>query len=177
MVWRFGEKILNSQCLSVAVARAQGASTPPTLRSPATRIPKHGPRSMNGILPILRCLWGKLVKGSIKQGNYSLRRHPKLTIPQAVIGQRWATVNSSVTILHPDLPPMYVWPIYQHSHHHKSNRQKAWPLCTQIWDLCMYDPYTSTHTIIRVTAKKRDHLAPRFGTSVCMTHIPALTPS
>ena len=30
----------------------------------------------------------------------------------------------------------------------------------------MYDPYTSTHTIIRVTVKKRDHLAPRFATSV-----------
>ena len=43
---------------------------------------------------------------------------------------------------------MNVWPIYQHSHHHKSNCQKAWPSCTQIWD-----PY------------------------VCMTHITALTPS
>ena len=31
-----------------------------------------------------------------KQGNYSLRRPPKLTIPQAVIGQRWATVNSNL---------------------------------------------------------------------------------
>merc|ERR1712004_883592 len=31
---------------------------------------------------------------------------------------------------------------------------------------CMYDPYTSTHTIIRVTAKKRPLLTPRFGT--CM---------
>ena len=30
----------------------------------------------------------------------------------------------------------------------------------------MYDPYTSTHTIITVTAKKRDQLTPRFGT--CM---------
>ena len=27
-----------------------------------------------------------------EQGNYSLRRPPKLTIPEAVIGQRWATV-------------------------------------------------------------------------------------
>ena len=43
--------------------------------------------------------------------------------------------NNINTILHPDLGP-----------------------------LCMYDPYTSTHTIIRVTVKKRDHLAPRFGT-------------
>merc|ERR1711978_470405 len=33
----------------------------------------------------------------------------------------------------------------------------------------MYDPYTSTHTIITVTVKKRDHLAPRFATSVCWT--------
>ena len=31
-----------------------------------------------------------------EQGNYSLRRPPKLTIPQAVIGQRWATVNSNL---------------------------------------------------------------------------------
>ena len=31
---------------------------------------------------------------------------------------------------------------------------------------CMYDPYTSTHTIIRVTVKKRQQLTPRFGT--CM---------
>merc|ERR1711873_80760 len=65
-------------------------------------------------------------------------------------------------------------PIYQHSHHHKSNCQKASTSCTQIWHLCMYDPYTSTHTIIRVTVKFRHQLAPRFGTSVCMTHIPAL---
>ena len=32
----------------------------------------------------------------LKQGNYSLRRPPKLTIPQAVIEQRWATVNSNL---------------------------------------------------------------------------------
>merc|ERR1712218_462887 len=62
--------------------------------------------------------------------------------------------------------PLYVRPIYQHSHHHKSNRQKASTSCTQIWHLSMYDPYTSTHTIIRVTAKKRQHLAPRLGTSI-----------
>ena len=31
---------------------------------------------------------------------------------------------------------------------------------------CMYDPYTSIYTIIRVTVKKRHHLTPRFGT--CM---------
>ena len=31
-----------------------------------------------------------------EQGNYSLRRPPKLTIPQAVIEQRWATVNSNL---------------------------------------------------------------------------------
>ena len=30
----------------------------------------------------------------------------------------------------------------------------------------MYDPYTSTQTIIRVTVKKRHHLAPRFGTYI-----------
>ena len=48
----------------------------------------------------------------------------------------------------PKIWHLYVWPIYQHSHHHKSNCPKAWPACTQIWD-----PY------------------------VCMTHIPALTPS
>ena len=31
-----------------------------------------------------------------KQGNYSLRRPPKLSIPQAVIGRRWAAVNSNL---------------------------------------------------------------------------------
>ena len=31
-----------------------------------------------------------------EQGNYSLRRPPKLTIPQAVIGRRWAAVNSNL---------------------------------------------------------------------------------
>ena len=39
----------------------------------------------------------------LKQGNYSLRRPPKLTIPQAVIGQRLAT---SVCMTHiPALTP------------------------------------------------------------------------
>ena len=33
------------------------------------------------------------------------------------------------------------------------------------------DPYSSNQTIIIVTAKKRDQLAPRFGTSVCWTPI------
>merc|ERR1712004_662511 len=58
-----------------------------------------------------------------------------------------------------------------------SNRQKASTAHPQICHLCMHDPYTSTHTIIRVTAKKRQQLTPRFATSVCMTHITALTPS
>ena len=35
---------------------------------------------------------GDSVKAKSKQGNYSLRRPPKLVIPKAVIGQRWATV-------------------------------------------------------------------------------------
>ena len=43
---------------------------------------------------------------------------------------------------------------------------------------CMYDPYPSTHTIITVTAKKCDYVAPRLGT--CMYGIydpyPAPTP-
>merc|ERR1712209_271620 len=39
-------------------------------------------------------------------------------------------------------------------------------LLTPRFGTCMYDPYTSTHTIIRVTAKKRHLLTPRFGT--CM---------
>ena len=52
----------------------------------------------------------------LKQGNYSLRRPPKLTIPQAVIGQRWLLLIQTCTSKH----------------------------------VCMY---------------------------VCMTHIPALTPS
>merc|ERR1712163_79497 len=99
---------------------------------------------------------------------------------------------------------MYVRPIYQHSHHHKSNCQKASLACPQIWDLyvlpiyqhshhhkgnrqraspanprfgtSMYDPYTNTHTIIRVTAKKLHLLPPDLG-PLCMTHIPTLTPS
>merc|ERR1712004_862949 len=66
----------------------------------------------------------------------------------------------------PDLPPLHIGPIYQHSHHHKSNRQKASTAHPQICHLCMYDPYTSTHTIIRVTAKKRQQLTSRFATSV-----------
>ena len=41
----------------------------------------------------------------------------------------------------------------------------------QIWHLCVLEPYGSIKTIIRVTAKKRDQLAPRFGTSVCWTSI------
>merc|ERR1711889_2689 len=73
--------------------------------------------------------------------------------------------------------PMYVRPIYQHSHHHKSNCQIPSPACTQIWDLCVLDPYNSIHTIIRVTVKFCHQLAPRFGTSVCWTPITALTPS
>merc|ERR1711873_46170 len=64
---------------------------------------------------------------------------------------------------------------HHHHHHHQSNCQIPLPACTQIWHLCVLDPYNSTHTIIRVTVKFRYQLAPRFGTSVCMTHIPALT--
>ena len=56
-------------------------------------------------------------------------------------------------------------------------RQKRWPDCTLIWHLCELDPYSSIQTIIRVTAKKRDQLAPRFGTSVCWTPIAAFKPS
>ena len=53
----------------------------------------------------LWCCWSFLKKSEhllmvplklCQQGNYSLRRPPKLTIPQAVIGQRWATVNSNL---------------------------------------------------------------------------------
>merc|ERR1711873_25695 len=100
--------------------------------------------------------------------------------------------------------PMYVGPIYQHSHHHKSNCQIPSPACTQIWDPCMYDPYTSTHTIITVTVKKCHHSPPDLPplcdpyTSIhsiitvtvkkclpsppdlpplCVTHIPALIKS
>ena len=151
-----------------------------------------------------------------EQGNYSLRRPPKLIIPKIFTKQRWATVyrfmcnsickskqaymtrakvmsslrdkiNQKLLTFKrtpspwparcPQIWHLYVWPIYQHSHHHKSNCQKAWPACTQICHLCVLDPYSSIQTIIRVTAKKRDQLAPRFATSVCMTHIPTLTPS
>ena len=40
----------------------------------------------------------------------------------------------------------------------------------------MYDPYTSTHTIITVTVKKCHHSPPDLP-PLCMTHIPALIPS
>ena len=70
---------------------------------------------------------------------------------------------------------LYVRPIYQHSHHHKSNCQKTSP-ATPGFATSMYDPYTSTHTIIRVTAKKRHLLPPDLG-PLCMTHIPTLTQS
>merc|ERR1711952_28612 len=89
-----------------------------------------------------------------------------------------------------------------HTHHHKSNCQKPSPI-TPRFGTCMYDPYTSTHTIIRVTVKKRDpqiwhlYVIPIYQhshhhksncqkaspvctqiwhLSVCMTHIPALLP-
>ena len=68
-------------------------------------------------------------------------------------------------------------PQEHHSHQNHSNRQKASPAHPQIWHLSVLDPYSSIQTIIRVTAKKRDQLAPRFAPSVCMTHIPTLTPS
>merc|ERR1711954_540627 len=68
---------------------------------------------------------------------------------------------------------LYLRPIYQHSHHHKSNCQKASP-ATPRFATSMYDQYTSTHTIIRVTAKKR-HLLPQDLGPECMTHIPALS--
>merc|ERR1712223_969982 len=69
------------------------------------------------------------------------------------------------SLARPQIWDLYVWPIYQHSHHHKSSRQKASP-ATPRFGTSMYDPYTSTHIIIRVTAKKRHLLTPRFGT--CM---------
>merc|ERR1711940_285169 len=82
-----------------------------------------------------------------------------------------------VSLARPQIWDLYVWPICQHSHHHKRNRQKVSTAHPQICHLCMYDPYTSTHTTKRETAKKCQQLTPRFATSVCMTHIPALTPS
>merc|ERR1712107_728640 len=60
---------------------------------------------------------------------------------------------------------IHTGPLKQHSHHHKSNRQKASP-ATPRFGTSMYDPYTSTHIIIRVTAKKRHLLTPSFGTSM-----------
>ena len=43
---------------------------------------------------------------------------------------------------------------------------KKWYLLAPRSATCMYDPYTSNHTIKRVTAKKRHQFAPRYGT--CM---------
>merc|ERR1711940_156304 len=83
------------------------------------------------------------------------------------------TITESPT---PDLAPVCMTHIPA-LNHHKSNCQKELPPRPQICHLCVLDPYNSTHTIIRVTAKKRDHLAPRFATSVCWTPITALTPS
>ena len=74
-------------------------------------------------------------------------------------------------------PKLFEVPLDPYGKIHKSNRQKASPAHPQIWHLCVLDPYSSIQTIIRVTAKKRDQLAPRFGTSVCWTPMAALTPS
>merc|ERR1712016_450592 len=63
------------------------------------------------------------------------------------------------------------------THTHKSNCQIASPAHPQICHLCVLDHYNSTHTIIRVTAKFRHQLTPRFGTSVCWTSIAAFKPS
>ena len=49
-----------------------------------------------------------------EQGNYSLRRPPKLVIQQAVIGQRWATVYSNLykqTVIHSKSAPLCVGPL------------------------------------------------------------------
>ena len=68
----------------------------------------RGKKSFGADLPHPGCYKVQKVQGYIglnlqtlmywKQGNYSLRRPPKLTIPQAVIGQRWATVNSNLYV-------------------------------------------------------------------------------
>ena len=83
-------------------------------------------------------------------------------------------LSKSVTT-HPQICQLYVWPIYQHSYHHYSNCQKASPL-TPKFATSIYDPYTSTHTIITVTVKKCHHSPPDLP-PLCMTHIPALIPS
>ena len=82
-------------------------------------------------------------------------------------------LSKSVTT-HPQICHLYVWPIYQHSYHHYSNCQKMSPL-TPRFATSMYDPYTSTHTIITVYVKKCHH-SPPYLPPLCMTHIPALTP-
>ena len=54
---------------------------------------------------------------------------------------------------------------YVHCTFYKQTLKKCDQLASR-FATCMYDPYTSTHTIITLTAKKRDQLTPRFGT--CM---------
>ena len=66
-----------------------------------------------------------------------------------------------MTSLPPDLSPLYVWPQYQHSHHHNSHCQKVWLFRPQIWDLYVRplehnsnqinSITVTTHTIITVT--------------------------
>ena len=46
----------------------------------------------------------------------------------------------------PELVPLCFGPLEQHSNHHKSNRPKASPACTLIWDLCVLDPHSTTVT-------------------------------
>ena len=82
---------------------------------------------------------------SIKQGNYSLRRPPKLFITKNI---RWPKMGYHTQI-----------------HVSSNNCQKASPSRPQIWHLYVWPIYQHS-TIIRVTVKKRHHLAPRFGT--CM---------
>ena len=80
-----------------------------------------------------------------KQGNYSLRRPPKLIITKNI---HWSKMGYRTQI-----------------HVSSNNCQKASPSCIQIWHLYVWPIYQHS-TIIRVTVKKRHHLAPRFGT--CM---------
>ena len=60
---------------------------------------------------------------SYKQGNYSLRRPPKLIIPKIFIDQRWATIHRFMC--------------------HQKTVKKRHHLATR-FGTCMYDPYTST---------------------------------
>ena len=87
------------------------------------------------------------------------------------------SLPKSVTFLPPDLGPVCMTLIPAVNTH--TNIKVTAKKCDHVaprFGTCMKDPYTSTHTTITITAKKCDFFAPDLGPK-CMTLIPVLTPS